>query len=143
MTCPCGHHFCWYCYKDHPSGTLKRVYTVHNVRECVFNFLSKIVLFLICLSSLLITFNGNSTIKWCLGMVGTLFSVIVRALILDLVILLQVIVGMMNKRKPILLRSRNQKKSTLALGLIIFNLMFVTLLYLIDELYFFTVVLLA
>ena len=140
MTCPCGHHFCWYCYKDHPSGVAKRVYTVHNVRECVFIFLSKIVLFLICLCSLLITFNGNSTIKWCLGMLGTLFSVIVRALILDLVILLQVIVAMMNKKRPTL-RARERKRSTMAFVLIGFNLLFITLLYLIDELNFFALVL--
>ena len=142
MTCPCGHHFCWYCYKDHPSGGIsQRVYTIHNVRECVFIFLSKIVLFLICLSSLLITFNGNSTIKWCLGMIGTIFSVIVRALILDLIVLLQVILAMMKKRRPS--GKEHHKKRAVAAGLICFNLLFILLLYGMEELNFFALVLFA
>lgn len=144
MTCPCGHHFCWYCYKDHPSGGgTNRVYTIHNVRECVFIMLSKVALLLICLSSLLITFNGNSTIKFCLGLIGTAFSILVRALIIDVIILLQFIFVMMKKkrRRPYPSRLMEDKKLPTILALIAFNIAFVGVLHLVDELNFFLLVL--
>ena len=99
MTCPCGHHFCWYCYKDHPSGTIRRVYHLHSVPECAFIFISKIVIFLACVVSLLITFNGNGIIKTLFSILGAIFSVVWRAVIIDGFILSQILVFMMQKRR--------------------------------------------
>ena len=59
MTCPCGHHFCWYCYKDYPYSHDKYLYTEHNIPECFFIMASKIALIVICLVGLLLTNNGN------------------------------------------------------------------------------------
>ena len=102
MTCPCGHHFCWYCYKDHPSGTLKRLYHLHSNPECAFIFISKIVLFMICATSLLIVFYGNWVLKYLFSILVSIFSVIFRAAILDGAILIQIMFFMMRKRRRML-----------------------------------------
>lgn len=130
MTCPCGHHFCWYCYKDHPSGVLKRVYPLHQIAECVFIFFSKIVLFLICCISLLITFNGNWILKYFLDIWLIILSVVYRALILDSAILIQVMFFMMRKRQRYPIRPSFSNKGIAIL--ILLNLFGIFLLYLLD-----------
>lgn len=137
MTCPCGHHFCWYCYKDHPSGTLKRIYQLHTIPECAFIFLSKIVLFIICCVNLLITFNGNWVIKSLFGFLGVVFSVLWRALLMDGFILLQVMFFMMQKRKRsyspnTFIRTRNT-----IIAFILINILALVVLYMVDEFVFF------
>ena len=107
MTCPCGHHFCWYCYKDHPLGTRKRVYSLHSVPECIFIFASKIVLLLICITSLMIAFHGNWVLKYISSMISSLLSVIFRAAILDGAILIQFMLFIMRKGRR---NIRNSKK---------------------------------
>lgn len=136
MTCPCGHHFCWYCYKDHPSGTLKRVYQLHAIPECAYIFISKIVISLICLVNLLVTFNGNWILKYIFGILGTVFSVVFRAAILDGFILLQVLFVMMQKRRSFPRVTTYTKRKYILLFLIV-NTVGIGLLYFTNELYFF------
>lgn len=132
MTCPCGHHFCWYCYKDHPSGTLKRVYQLHSIPQCAFIFISKIVLFLICLVNLMVTFNGNWMLRYLFGILGTVFSVILRAAILDGFILLQVLFIMMQKRRTFP-RINKKTKIKYVVAFILINLAGVGMLYLFNQ----------
>lgn len=128
MTCPCGHHFCWYCYKDHPSGIVKRVYPLHSIPQCAFIFLSKIILFIICCISLLITFNGNWILKYFFGILSSIFSVVIRAVILDGAILIQVMFWMMKKRRRFPVRPFYSNKKFILLT-ILFNLIGVSVLY--------------
>lgn len=131
MTCPCGHHFCWYCYKDHPSGTLKRVYPLHTIPQCAFIFLSKIVLFLICCVNLLITFNGNWIIKSLFSLLAVVFSVVWRAVVMDGFILLQVMYFIMLKRKRNFYNSMSKTRNTIILAVLI-NLAALGALYMLD-----------
>lgn len=129
MTCPCGHHFCWYCYKDHPSGTIKRVYPLHSIPECAFIFLSKIILFLICCASLLITFNGNWVLRYIFGIMSSIFSVLFRAAILDGAILIQIMIHMMKKRRRNNLWPSNKSKLQSIVATVIINLIGIGILY--------------
>lgn len=132
MTCPCGHHFCWYCYKDHPSGTIKRVYQLHSIPECAFIFLSKIILFLICCASLLITFNGNWVLRYIFSIMSSVFSVVFRAAILDGAILIQIMIHMMRKRRRYNARlSKSSRNKAIALT-VLGNLIGIWLLYIIE-----------
>lgn len=142
MTCPCGHHFCWYCYKDHPSGTLKRVYPLHSIPECAFIFISKIVLFLICCINLLITFNGNGVVRYIFGLLSVIFSVVWRAALLDGFILIQVMFFMMNRRRRFP-RSNPYKLQSIIAFYTIVNLLGFGLLYFLEESTFFFYILIG
>lgn len=129
MTCPCGHHFCWYCFRDHPSGTIKRVYHLHTIPECAFIFISKIFLVLACMISVLVTFNGNWIIKSIFGIMSTIFSIVWRAAMLDGFILAQVFYFMMRKRRGFYMINDIKKYVVLT---IIINTMYIAGLYYFD-----------
>lgn len=83
MTCPCGHEFCWFCYKDQSYGRAYRLYTQHNIPECSFIFLSKILLFCACVLTIIITLSGNQSIRQMQGMMGTIWSIVWRSVLMD------------------------------------------------------------
>lgn len=134
MTCPCGHHFCWYCYKDHPSGNGKRIYTMHNIPECSFIFLSKFFFFFISLFSILLSSNGNTTVNWITSIISSLMMLLTRAFLIDGIILIQIMFTIMMKKSRSFKFGRAAKNNRLIFGLIITNIIILGILHLIDEL---------
>jgi hypothetical protein len=104
MTCPCGHHFCWHCYKDHPSGTLKRLYPLHSLAECIFIVLSKGVLIGLAALSLLVAAEGNWVLRYGVGVMAVMLGVLLRVLLLDGSLLFLVMFWMMRNRRSFHLR---------------------------------------
>lgn len=77
---------------------------------------------------MLITFNGNWVLKYFFGILSTVFSVLIRALILDGAILVQVMFWMMKKRRRFPVRTFYSHKKFILLT-VLFNIVGVAALY--------------
>lgn len=130
MTCPCGHHFCWYCYRDHQSGPTKRFYEVHTVQECIFIFISKILLVLFCICNLVIIFNGNEILKDVLSIIFNIIIVALETIVLDTFFILQIcLIFSRNKIRRYALYKQKWNNKIVWGGCILLNAAVILLLY--------------
>lgn len=90
MSCPCGHHFCWYCLKDYfPSAN--NIYSIHEPKECGAILISKLIFISICLSGIFFTILGNQIFREYMGYFFIGVGYMFQTLIIDLFIVANVV----------------------------------------------------
>lgn len=91
MTCSCGHEFCWYCLKNY-HNVRESQYRQHNQKDCLFLFLTKVLILLLVTFSMMLVVSGSDTYSWALQKIWTGLVLLMRALVTDGAIVAQGIV---------------------------------------------------